>query len=817
MSIVLRNDIGKEFRSMTTFVKANSITSKERDHGRLTIQLTCDREEHSQKRGPFMPAPETKPLSLEQEQAAFMFEAPVCILAGAGSGKTRVITHRIAHLVKSNGVSPYNILGVTFTNKAAKEMRERVERLLPSYGKDVLLGTFHGLAAKFLRYYGELVAVDRDFLIYDEDDAERLVKKIIKERYDIAKEELAILIKKVLRLREGEPLAQQATVANERAALIFDIYQERLRKMGAVDFSGLLKKFSELLECEEGKRLLSHRVRHLVVDEYQDINSIQSKIVHALARQADSVAIVGDDDQSIYGWRGASAHFMQQFLDDFKEAQLYRLEDNYRSTKPILDCANAVIAKNERRLGKNLRSITGDGAPIRLSRHFRDLQEAGFVIEHARRLFEQHGPGFEVGVLMRTNAQSRPLEEALHKARMPYRMVGGMKFYDRKEIKDILAALRAVLYTNSDVDIMRLLNALPFGIGKKTQDALSDYAGLNGLSFFEAMHGEDHQMQALGHVRSKRKIAELLKLIEEMRAELITCLPNGEVKILRADEALIYVIDRFGFAARLQHKDDDEAEARLENIEQLVQAAVSFVEEAEVYGEAADAQSFLESVTLISKDESVQDDHSAKVGIVTLMTLHAAKGLEFDGVFLIGLEEGVLPHTRSLHSLDEEKRKRDLEEERRLLYVGMTRAKRRLFLSFCQERFLHGKTSPSAPSRFLREVPKDTIEASDRWILEQQAPPVFNISSRSLDTSSFLSSRPPLTPPKNEYCIEYDNGQILDDNICVFTANERVYHSNYRDGSVMSVSGNGHMSRVKVRFDHDGQTRTIMASHLQRL
>lgn len=766
-------------------------------------------------------------LSREQTEAAYTFDAPICILAGAGSGKTRVITHRIAHLVKDLGTPAYNILGVTFTNKAAREMRERVEKLLPSCGRDVLLGTFHGLSAKFLRYYGDLVSVDRDFLIYDEDDAERLVKKIIKERYDMPKDELSLLVKKVMRFRDvDDGAAAESSVSNERVLSLLEVYQERLKKMGALDFSGLLKKFLELLQSEEGCRLMCGRVRHLVVDEYQDINGIQAKIVHILAHNAESVAIVGDDDQSIYGWRGASAHYMQSFLDTFKGARLFRLEDNYRSTKPILECANAVISYNTERLGKNLRSIKGDGPLIRLSRHFRDIQEAGFVVEHAMRLFEQHGSKFEIAVLMRTNAQSRPLEEALHKSRMPYRMVGGMRFYDRKEIKDILAAMRAVLYQHSDVDFMRMLNALPLGIGKKTQDALSDYGGLRGLSFFETMKDDEHQMQALGNTRSKKKIDSLLGLIDEMRSEMITYLPDGEVKILRADEALIYVLDRFGFAARLEHKNDEDSEARLENIEQLVQAAVSFVEQAEIYGEPADAQSFLENVALISKDETVQDESSSTMGTLTLMTLHAAKGLEFDGVFLIGLEEGVLPHTRTLHGSDDEKRKRALEEERRLLYVGMTRAKHRLFLSFCQERFLHGTTSSSAPSRFLRELPKETIAENERWILDQVGYMTTSPERRLSASEYFSKAHPPSSrasnagleqeKPASGYRVEYDDDAGAHEKVATFNAGERVYHQTYRLGSVLSASGSGRMVRVKVRFDGDAQIRVIMATHLEK-
>ena len=763
-------------------------------------------------------------LSLEQTRAAYTFDVPICILAGAGSGKTRVITHRIAHLVKEQKVSPREILGVTFTNKAAREMRERVERLLPSLGRDILLGTFHGLAARFLRYYGDIVSVSRDFLIYDEDDATRLIKKIINERYDLSKEELSAEVKKVLRFRNKESAKnpQEISVAHERAAIILDVYQERLQKMGALDFSGILDKFLALLESPQGLFMISQRVRHLVVDEYQDINDVQAKIVHILATIAETVAIVGDDDQSIYGWRGASAHYMQHFLDTFKNALLFRLEDNYRSTKPILDCANAVIAHNKERLGKSLRSIAGDGPLIRLSRHYRDIQEAGFAVEQSMRLFEQYGSLFTVAVLMRTNAQSRPLEEALYKARIPYRMVGGMRFYDRKEIKDILAALRAVIYHHSDVDLMRMLNALPLGIGKKTQDALSDYAGIRGLSFFETMNDETHQASALGNTRSKKKISELLGLLHEMRNEILTYLPDGEVKIMRADEALIYVIDKFGIARRLESKLDDEAEGRLENIEQLVQAAVSFVETQESFGEPSDAQSFLENVALISKDESVEEEKGSFRGTVTLMTLHAAKGLEFDGVFLVGLEEGVLPHTRSLHGFDEQKRQHALEEERRLLYVGLTRAKKRLFLSFCQERFLHGLTSPSLPSRFLRELPKETIDINDRFILDRIGLAGLAMP-KNVDDTERTFKKPILSSvarqtfghsPDEGYRIEYDESNFS--NVSSFKTGELVYHSNYQQGRVVSLSGNGRMTRVKVRFLGDGQTRTIMATHLQR-
>jgi DNA helicase-2/ATP-dependent DNA helicase PcrA len=763
---------------------------------------------------------EQQALSAEQQQAALMVAVPICILAGAGSGKTRVITHRIAHLVKHMGVEPRSILGLTFTNKAAREMRERVERLLPYQGNDVMLGTFHGMAARFLRYYGDVVGISKDFLIYDEDDATRLVKKILRERYDLSKDELSAEVKKIMRFRDAEKLAAEKTASSERAEHILQLYQERLTKMGALDFSGLLLKFQELLQNEEGLRIIGGRVRHLLVDEYQDTNAIQSNIVHILAKQADTVAIVGDDDQSIYGWRGASAHYMQKFLTDFSGAQLFRLEDNYRSTKPILDAANALISNNKERLGKTLRAISGDGPLLRLSKHYRDNQEASWVIEQSMRLFEQHGAKFDIAVLMRTNAQSRPLEEALHKARLPYRMVGGMRFYDRKEIKDILAALRSVIYHNSDVDLLRVLDSLSLGIGKKTQEVLSHYAGNNGLSFFETMLNDGYQEAALGNTRSKKKIADFVKKLTEMRAEMVQTLPDGEVKILRADEALIYVIDRFGIAAKLEQKNDDESEARLENIEQLVQAAVSFVEEADSLGMPTDAQAFLENVTLISKDESVSESNASNMGTITLMTLHAAKGLEFDGVFLVGLEEGVLPHSRSLHGTDEVKRNSALEEERRLLYVGITRAKKRLFLSYCQERFLHGKTSISAPSRFLKEIPRENFDLGDRYLMEhlRSGSATTIAQEKGWSSSTRIVSKPKVeTKSDASYHIEYEDDHLHSQSQAGFKVGARVYHSTYRQGRIVSLGGAGKMMRGQIKFDDDGLMRMIMVSHLRLL
>lgn len=739
-------------------------------------------------------------LSPEQAQAAFNLDSPTLILAGAGSGKTRVITYRMAYLVKECGVNPYNILGVTFTNKAAKEMRERMNKLLPDLGHNMLLGTFHGLAARFLRYYGDIISLSKDFLIYDEDDSTKVIKNIINEHYDLTKEELNLLIKKILKLRNKE----SSLISNKSDMNILKLYYDKLAKIGALDFNLILAKFLDLLKDSSGADLITKRVRHVVVDEYQDINDIQAKIVHILAASAQTVAIVGDDDQSIYGWRGASAKFMQQFLHEFKDTKLFRLEDNYRSTRPILDCANVIISHNKDRLGKMLNSINGDGDLIRLTRQFRDIQEAGFVAEQALRLMNMHGPDFSIAVLMRINAQTRPLEEAFYKARIPYRIIGGMRFYDRKEIKDVIAAVRAILYPHSDVDLLRLVQAYPLGIGKKTIQLLLDYAYPKGLSLYETMAHPEHQTLALASPKHNAKIASLLAMFQDIRQEIIMTSSEGEHKFLRADEALIYIIDKLAIIKRLEAKDNEEVVNQLENIEQLVEAAVSFVDMQNDYDEPNDIQAFLESVALLANDEAV-NEHKNNMSHITLMTLHAAKGLEFDAVFLVGLEEGILPHNRSKQGIDEEQKRQALEEERRLLYVGITRARKKLFLSFCQQRFLHGASELSLPSRFLKEIPEHTIDIHDRWLLDKIG--IKNISHVfDDDIQTIKYKKTILTHPK----INQQSQKSM------FNIGDKVYHPNYHHGKVVGLSGDS-APRVKVKFISDGEVRTIMGSFLQRI
>lgn len=740
-------------------------------------------------------------LSSSQQLAAYCFDAPVCILAGAGSGKTRVITHRIAHLVKEKNANPASIMAVTFTNKAAREMRERVAGILgEEASKPILLGTFHGIAVRFLRYYGDYVGIPNNFLIYDEDDALKLIKRLIKERYALSKTELSDFVSEVWQVRKYG--VKKNKIADTKAEKIFEAYVDEMRRINALDFDDLLVSFLDLLENEETFQRISSKVRHLLVDEYQDVNLVQSKIVHLLSMHAQSVAIVGDDDQSIYGWRGADAGFMSKFIQSFPSTNLVRLEENYRSTAPILAAANGVISNNKDRLGKNLISVRGDGPLIGIRKSYRDLHEASMVVEQILREYEKYGSGVDIAVLVRTNALSRPIEESLYRSRIPYRIVGGMKFYDRKEIKDIIASARACINPKSDVDILRMLDCLPLGIGKQTVSKIAEFASAQGLSLFEVMANSEHLNAIMINAGSKKKIDDFVHCLLQVKN---TVKQNDYAEsLLKADEAVSLLIEQFGFITKFEKKNDEESLSRIANIEQLIQASANFVADCEKNNSYAGLDAFLETVALISADESVVSKNDSSFGVVTIMTLHAAKGLEFDVVFLIGMEEGILPHARSFTKTEDSS---ELEEERRLVYVGFTRAKNKLFLSYCQERFLHGKVSRSKPSRFLKEIPTECIELQDRWLLEQ-------IKSKNYFEDDALSTHD--NKPNEGYRLDYDRKNTAVLKKVGIDVGSKVHHKLFQTGKVLEVS-DGSAPKAKVLFYEDKKIRTIMLSHLEQV
>lgn len=635
-----------------------------------------------------------KLLSPSQHQAATTLDAPICILAGAGTGKTRVITYRIAYLI-SRGVRPDSILGLTFTNKAAGEMRERVENLIPGVSRQVELGTFHGISAKLLRRYGHYVGVLPNFVIYDSSDSDKLLKELALVHLNLSKDYLSFYETQLENWQNEGVLPKNVNTHGDqrimRARELYALYSERLEQIGALDFNSILIKMRDLVQHPEGLLALQTRFRHVLVDEYQDTNIVQSEIVYALGKHADSIAIVGDDDQSIYGWRGAKPYNLEDFLAKMPGSKLIKLEENYRSTEAILNTANAVIAHNDRRLGKNLVSISGQGDLVRVIKTSSDRHEAEWVV-HKIEQKVRHGHHLnEMAILMRANSQSRSFEEVLRFARLPYRLVGGVKFYDRKEIKDILSMLRAALNPKSDLDLVRALLASKRGVGTTSLSKAQSFAASQSLGLITVFLSKESLLKA----GISSKTAEKIKNF----AQALTDLGQAAIQDLTATEAIQRALDISG-------REDKLEEERIENIDQLISAAQQYVEDCESYDQDPSALGFLENAALLSSVDEKDSNDFSHTGAVTLMTLHAAKGLEFDTVFMVGMEEYGFPHARAL---EEDAKPDQLEEERRLAYVGMTRARKELILTYATRRLIRGQIKGRAPSRFLRELPRNWV------------------------------------------------------------------------------------------------------------
>lgn len=722
-----------------------------------------------------------KLLNTAQLEAVTMLHAPLCILAGAGTGKTRVITHRIAYLIQQ-GVKPENILGVTFTNKAANEMRNRVNMLLPGgISHRVHLGTFHGLSAKLLRRYGESVGVPNSFLIYDTADSEKCLRQLAHDHFNIGKDDLGFYQKQIERWQNEGILPPQVQTTTDfrlmRVKELYALYMNALSHMGVLDFNSLLLKWRDLLINPESSVKLFSQFKHILVDEYQDTNAIQADIVERLGAKAETIAIVGDDDQSIYSWRGAKPANMQKFLDDLPHAKLVKLERNYRSTSNILDAANAVIENNTSRLGKNLFAVGAAGVPIRMLRGFSDRQEAEMIINIIHNdLLKGHSLN-DFAILMRTNSQSRLLEEALRRVRMPYRLLGGIKFYDRKEVKDILATLRVALNPRSDIDFLRAVGAVPRGIGDTSIKKAQIIARNHEKSLMEVFLSVDLLNSASISPRTIKKMQNFAKQLHEL----------GLNSVDHAEEAVAQAIVVSGVAERLQEEQSDEANDKLENIGQLLSAAGQHVADASLVGGDISALGYLETASLMSSVDDLVAKEGAD-GAVTLMTLHAAKGLEFDCVFIIALEEYGFPHARALNV---DAGEHELEEERRLAYVGMTRARKQLYLTYAQKRMIHGVVKGRVPSRFLRELPREIVEGDY---------PVWQYGDSE-------SIKVELDPDFAEPIVNPDG----------LTKGSRVAHVTFGSGRVLEVRGSGQFARASVLFDGDSRERAIITRFLRKI
>jgi DNA helicase-2/ATP-dependent DNA helicase PcrA len=629
-----------------------------------------------------------------QRQAVQATKGPVLVLAGAGSGKTRVIAHRIAWLLGVEGINPRHVLAVTFTNKAAGEMRRRVEDLLlPAGIRPPLIATFHAACVRILRERARFVGLPPSFVIYDEEDRLSIVKDAMRQ-LDMDERQItpASVVHRIshaknhmLSVEEAERLAR--TPREERMAQVYRLYEDRLRAVGGVDFDDLLLLVVKLLETSP-ESLAWYRTRwtHVLVDEYQDTNRAQYRIIQLLTQEHRNLCVVGDPDQSVYRWRGADLRNILDFEKDFPDCLVILLEQNYRSTKRILGIASAVIANNRARRDKRLWTENDEGEQAKVYRAWDESEEAGWVAQTVRSL---HGQGLgygDVAVFYRTNAQSRVLEDALRRASIPYVIVGGVRFYERREIKDIIAYLRLVVNPADDVAFRRAIAAPSRGVGKATLDRLAEAARARGVSLLAACA----EVPADLTTKARRALDDFARLI-------------GRLAERRAIVALPAFIDEVtiasGYRDALKAERTAEADARLENIEELVAASEEFGVTQELAGvESVGLEAFLDSIALVADVDSLDDDAEG----VTLMTLHSAKGLEFPAVFLTGMEEGVFPHSRSMDDAEE------LEEERRLCYVGITRAEQRLWLSYALHRRIQGY-GLGEPSRFLLEIPAEQI------------------------------------------------------------------------------------------------------------
>ena len=626
-------------------------------------------------------------LNPRQREAVLTVGGPLLIVAGPGSGKTRVITHRIAYLVRECGVQPWRIAALTFTNKAAREMRERLSGLMRYSADDLFAGTFHSFCAMLLRRDGAAVGLGRDFVIYDDSDQIALIKTVMEEVKVDAKRFGPRAIQSRIssaksRLITPEGFAHGVGDYFDEVALrVYERYDELLRQASAVDFDDLLLKAFQLLRVPEVAERYRERYVHLLIDEFQDTNIAQYEIAKALAGEYRNLCVVGDPDQSIYSWRNADIGNILSFVNDFPKAKTISLEENYRSTRTILEAADGLIAANTERVEKGLWTSNDRGAPIVVEEGYDPREEAQIVLREIDALVEGEGYSHgEIAVMYRVNSQSRALEDAFLRGGVRYQVVGGPRFYQRQEVKDIVAYLRLLVNPDDDVSLARVVNLPPRGIGRRTLDRLHWLARDTGVSLLSAVEAAGGGSSIAP--RQSRALSGFRSLIVEMA---------GEVGRLGLVGLIDLVLERTGYAEHLR-RDPDEGEGRLENVQELRAAAREY----ETLGERESVTAFLENVSLVSDVDSYEEQNE----LVTLITLHQAKGLEFPVVFIVGMEEGLLPHIRSMDDPAQ------MEEERRLCYVGVTRAKSRLYLLRAFRRGFGGSFGPSLPSRFLEEIPR---------------------------------------------------------------------------------------------------------------
>ena len=723
-------------------------------------------------------------LNPPQQEAVFHTEGPLLILAGAGSGKTRVLTHRIAYLIEDKGVNPFNILAITFTNKAAQEMRERVDRLTGADGMSVWVATFHSTCVRILRRYIDRLGYDNRFTIYDSDDQKTLMKEICrklnidnkkyKERYLLAQISHAkdeMISPDEMEMNAGGDFNQK------KVAQVYREYQAALKSNNALDFDDLLVKTVELFQnCGDVLESYQEKFRYIMVDEYQDTNTVQFKFVSLLAARYGNLCVVGDDDQSIYKFRGANIGNILGFERVFPDAKVIRLEQNYRSTKNILNAANEVIANNTARKEKRLWTENPEGEKLHFRQFMNGFEEAEYVIGDIAKKKREHTADYrECAILYRTNAQSRLFEEKCLKANIPYKIVGGINFYARKEIKDLLCYLKTIDNSADDLAVRRILNVPKRGIGTTTVGRVQDYADHMDISFYDALRVAE-EVPAIG--RSLNKIEGFVTFIQSLKSK---------AEAYSVTEILEEVIDLTGYVDELKAEDTEESKARIENIDELISKTVSYEDAMKAEGREATLSGFLEEIALIADIDTVDPDQD----YVLLMTLHSAKGLEFPYVYLAGMEDGMFPSSMCIYSDDPT----DMEEERRLCYVGITRAMKELTMTSARQRLVRGETQYNKVSRFVREIPRELVELGTT--IQEHKPSIQETSSPK---NSYMQMRQTFRAKP----FEAQNFKVTKAASLDYGVGDTVRHIKFGVGIVRDIVEGGRDYEVTVDFDKVG-------------
>lgn len=719
-----------------------------------------------------------------QREAVYHTEGPLLILAGAGSGKTRVLTHRIAYLIEEKGINPWNILAITFTNKAAGEMRERVDQIVGFGAESIWVSTFHSTCVRILRRHIDRLGYDTNFTIYDTDDQKTLMKdvckrlqidtKVYRERNLLAAISAA---KNELITPEEYRLQAEGDFGRQKIASVYEEYEKQMRANNALDFDDLLLKAVQLFQTQsEVLDYYQERFRYIMIDEYQDTNTVQFQLVSLLAAKYRNLCVVGDDDQSIYKFRGANIRNILNFEQVFEDARVIKLEQNYRSTSTILDAANAVIRNNRGRKEKTLWTDNGQGEKITFRQFDTAYDEAEYIVGDIKENIENGRCNYnDNAVLYRTNAQSRLLEEKLVAANIPYKIVGGINFYARREIKDLLAYLKTIDNARDDLAVRRIINVPKRGIGLTSVNRLQEYALARDISFYEALLGAD-LIPGIG--RGLARLESFAALMEHFRTRA------DEISI---SQLLDEILETTGYIEELKTEGEIEAEARIENIDELKNKIAAYEEACQEQGERPGLSGFLEEVALVADVDSLDENSD----YVVLMTLHSAKGLEFPQVYLAGMEDGLFPSYMTITADDPE----EIEEERRLCYVGITRAKEHLTLTCAKRRMVRGETQYNKMSRFLKEIPMELLATGikfEKEEREEEKPQPWQQARQSFRSKPFTAPK-----PVQQFKVAGGKGPGYD-------VGDRVRHVKFGEGIVTSIVEGGRDYEVTVEFDTAG-------------